>query len=184
MYTSHGHYIDPPVPGEPSPNDHGRNWASCGGPARGNGQGACLQCTQEEIAAARMFATPGAGGSVPAILSSPTPAAPASSSTSPKPLEVSIDAARDWYQRFLELKDAKAKIDEMLDEARTMILGVAKQQYEQLPDRTNFMIDGRPVLQRQVVQQTRVDSTRLKAERPDVHAAYLKTYDQERLNIL
>lgn len=177
MYTTHGHYIDPPMPGENSALVP----LQCGGPARGHGIGACMDCTREEIAAARLYAPT----QLPAVLNSPAPTAPSlPSAGKSSPVQVPIDGVKDWYQRFLELKDAAKKIEDMLDEARSAILDSVKSQFADLPAKTDFTIDGRPVLQRQVVVQNRVDTKRLKAEKPDVHSEYLKSYEQERLNIL
>jgi hypothetical protein len=121
---------------------------------------------------------------MPAVLNSPTPAAPSSPSGSAKPLAVPIDGVRDWYLRYLELKTAAKQIEDLLDEARSTLLDAVKSRFPDLPAKTDFTIDGKPVLQRQVVIQKRVDTKRLKAERPDVHAQFVRDVEQERLNIL
>lgn len=170
MYTTHGHWYPPAVQGE----THSAV-LNCGGLS------GCAQCGGEAIATqmARQSQT------LPPVLNSPAPTAPSlPSAGKSSPVQVPIDGVRDWYQRFLELKDAAKKIEDMLDEARSAILDSVKSQFAELPAKTDFTIDGRPVLQRQVVVQNRVDTKRLKAERPDVHSEYLKSYEQERLNIL
>jgi hypothetical protein len=170
MYTRHGHYIDPPIPGEIQPSMVAR----CGGVK------ACLQCTQEKLAAARLITSSLALG----VLTSPTPPVPSSAAGS-EPLAVPIDGLKDWYQRFLELKDAEAKIKDMLAEAREMLLAPIKSQ-PGLADtsKVNLVIDGKPVLQRHLVPQKRIDTKKLKAEDPGTAARYTVESVQERLNIV
>jgi hypothetical protein len=59
-----------------------------------------------------------------------------------------------------------------------------KSRFAELPAKTDFTIDGKPVLQRHVVIQQRVDTKKLKADRPDIHAQFVRPVEQERLNIL
>lgn len=165
MYTTHGHWYPPAVQGDNQPRTLRCLWSS---PME------CADCAREVM-----------GHQLPSVLNSPAPTAPSlPSAGKSSPVQVPIDGVKDWYQRFLELKDAAKKIEDMLDEARSAILDSVKSQHTDLPAKTDFTIGGRPVLQRQVVVQNRVDTKRLKAERPDVHSEYLKSYEQERLNIL
>lgn len=177
MYTAHGHWFAPAVPGEMVPQ------LTCLYGSLPD----CPDCTRQVInfniktvtgASAQTFSE------IPPVLNSPTPAAPSSPSGSPKLLAVPIDGLRDWYLRYLELKTAAKQIEDMLDEARSTLLDAVKSQFAELPAKTDFTIDGKPVLQRQVVVQKRVDTTRLKAERPDIHAQFVRPVEQERLNIL
>jgi hypothetical protein len=169
MFTTHGHWFPPAVPGEQMP----ATIIQCGGP------GGCQHCAEDCRSSPVQT-----GALMPAVLSSPTPAAPSSPSGSAKPLAVPIDGVKDWYLRYLELKTAAKQIEDLLDEARSTLLDAVKSRFADLPAKTDFTIDGKPVLQRQVVIQKRVDTKRLKAERPDVHAQFVRDVEQERLNIL
>lgn len=178
MFTPHGHYVAPRLPGEqPS-----ATVMQCGGVK------VCPECTAFELDAYRMFIAPHLDNpeqqrmpSIPAVLTSP---APSQSAPTSEPLAVSIDGLRDWYQRYLELKDAESKIKDMLAEAREKIVEQAKAKLADLPQKTDFTIDGKPVLQLQKVTQRRIDSKRMKATRPDLYAAWSVESVQERLNIL
>lgn len=165
MYTSHGHWFPPAVPGEPLVGE--LPVEQCAGL---NGCPGCM--TEANMAAAN------------AVLTSPTPAAPSSPSGSAQPLAVPIDDLKDWYQRYLELKDAESKIKDMLGEARETLLNAIKSKYAELPAKTNMTIGGRAVLQRQVVESNRVDTKRLRAEQPALAARYNVVSQSERLNIL
>lgn len=175
MYTTHGHWFAPAVPGETAPP------MVCGGPTSG-----CLVCTTEQIDF-NLKVIPGASAAVfgmPAVLTSPAPAPAVLPPASDKPLAVPIDGIKDWYTRYLELKAAAKQIEDMLDEARDMLLDAVESRYPDLPVKTDLTIDGKPVLQRQSVTQTRVDTKRLKADQPEVAARYSVTSTYRKLNIL
>lgn len=115
------------------------------------------------------------------VLNSPTPPAPLPATGSPS---LPIDGVRDWYIRYLELKDAEAQIKARLDEAKSVLMDSVQSRFPELPDKLDLTIDGKPVLRRHVVHAENVDVRRLRAERPDIAQAYRKTVTQTRLNIL
>lgn len=172
MFTTHGHWYPPAREGERPPNLIAR----CGGP------GLCQQCAVEvHLVTPQLVPV----SLLPEVLNSqapPAPSLPLAGASSP--VQVSIDGIRDWYFRFLELKDAAKKIEDALEEARSMILDSVKSRHAELPAKTNLTIDGRPVLQLQKVSQNRVDTKRLRTERPDLAKEFNVESNQERLNIL
>lgn len=195
MFTTHGHWFAPGVAGE-SPDN--RPDPSCYGPL------ACLSCAQEVAQATgtpdsithvqKLAADPvyrhhaetmaeQQGLARLGVLATPAPPVPAVASSTGV-LEVPVDELTDWYQRYLEAKDAEAKIKEVVNEARATFLDALNRRYAELPDKVNMTIGGRPVLQRQVVVQNRVDTTRLRNEQPALAKQYSKEVRQERLNIL
>lgn len=171
MYTTHGHWFPPAAPGEQPPLP--THVVLCGGP------GACPVCATETHLAA---VSNGLLTGTMAVLNSPTPGpVPSPPSGSPS---FPLDGIRDWVARYLELKDAAKRIEEKLDEAKAVINDAIKSQLPEIPDKLDLTIGGRPVLRRQVVSHNRVDTKRLRAERPDIAKEYTVEGQQERLNIL
>jgi hypothetical protein len=171
MFTTHGHWFAPSIPGEPRQE---QVQASCPGIA------ACPQCVNETIRNSQDFP----GGMLGVLNAQAPPVVPLSSAPQPGVMEVPVDELADWYQRYLELKDAQSKISDMVDEARSTFLDALARRHAELPDKVNMTIKGKPVLQRQVVIQNRVDTTRLRREQPQLAEQYSKLVRQERLNIL
>lgn len=95
---------------------------------------------------------------------------------------VPLDAVADWVVRYRELKAAEAKVKEMLAEARDRILECAKAQNP--ADDAQLTVAGQTFLRRQMVTQSRVDTTRLKREHPSLAQAYTTTSTYEKLTIV
>ncbi|MEU4779237.1 lambda-exonuclease family protein [Micromonospora sp. NPDC023633] len=73
------------------------------------------------------------------------------------------------------LADQYATRRALLDDAKTALAEVENQIRGLLGDARTAVCDGRKVAQRSVYDTTRIDTKRLKAEQPDVHAAYATT---------
>lgn len=73
------------------------------------------------------------------------------------------------------LADQYATRRALLDDAKTALTEVENQLRGLLGDARTAVCDGRKVAQRSVYDTTRVDTKRLKAEQPDVYAAYTST---------
>lgn len=73
------------------------------------------------------------------------------------------------------LADQYATRRALLDDARTALAEVENQIRGLLGDARTAVCDGRKVAQRSVYDTTRIDTRRLKAEQPDLYAAYAAT---------
>lgn len=95
---------------------------------------------------------------------------------------VPLDAVADWVVRYRELKTAESQIKDMLAEARERILECAKAQNP--ADDAQLTVSGQAFLRRQMVTQSRVDTTRLKRDHPSLAQAYTTTSTYEKLTII
>jgi hypothetical protein len=91
----------------------------------------------------------------------------------------SLDDMATLYQQLGEARQAERDAKARAEEARDQILARLRQQQAMIGT-----IDGRPAVQRKVVQSSRVDTTKLRREQPDIAAIYTTTSTSERLEIL
>lgn len=90
-----------------------------------------------------------------------------------------IDDMSALYQQLGEAREAARQAKERADEARDQILARLRQM-----GATVGTIDGRPAVERKIVESSRVDTTKLRREQPDIAAIYTTTSTSERLEIL
>lgn len=76
-------------------------------------------------------------------------------------------------------RQAARDATEQANEARDQILARLRQQGAMVGT-----IDGRPAVERKIVSSSRVDTTKLRREQPDIAAIYTTTSTSERLEIL
>lgn len=170
MFTTHGHWFEPTLPGEQAPPMVAR----CAGPA------GCGQCYAEWLVHQQPQPTPAA---VVEALRTPPGVAPGPKSDS-RP-RVAIDPVRDWYQRYRDLKDQAKRLDDEIDQAKVMMLECARRVTgtEDL-ENVDLTVGGHPVLSYKTVVQRRVDTKRLKLARPDIAEEFTTESVQRRLDIL
>ncbi len=167
MYTNHGHWFS--ASGEPDPMTSTIK-VKCGGLSM------CPECARHLGRTGGMIL-----GQVPELLGV-QPAAPVDA----PPGSIQLDAISDWVDRYKELKAAESKIKEMLAEARDRILDQVQRHQDhggpQLID-APLTVRGVPVLHWQTVTQSRVDTTRLKRDRPEVAEQFMVTSSHEKITI-
>lgn len=92
---------------------------------------------------------------------------------------VPLDDMSALYKQLGEAREAARQAKERADEARDQILARLRQM-----GATVGTIDGRPAVERKIVESSRVDTTKLRREQPDIAAIYTTTSTSERLEIL
>lgn len=157
MYTTHGHWFAPAIPGEMGPAVS--QAVRCGGPT------ACVTCMQD-VQRAQL------------ALQQVQPSAPTGKPT------IRLDAIADWVARYKELKAAEATLTDWIKEARDRILEATRSVQLELPDDAELTVAGRPVLHRQMVTSRRLDTKAVTKDHPELAARYTIVSESERLTIL